>query len=43
MATTIRHITPTFHEKQQIRGLLDEIIREPDMMNQYSFMEKAAL
>ncbi|MFJ4352972.1 TauD/TfdA family dioxygenase [Pseudomonas sp. NPDC089428] len=43
MATTIRHITPTLHEKQQIRGLLDEIIREPDMTNQYSFMEKAAL
>jgi len=43
MTTTVKRLILTNNEKQQIRGLLDEIIKEPEMTNQYSFMEKAVL
>lgn len=43
MTTKIIKLELLTQEIQQIRGLLDEIIQEPGMTNQYSFMEKAAL
>lgn len=43
MATTVRQLIPSHHEKRHIRGLLDEILREPGMTNQYCFMEKAVV
>ncbi len=43
MATVVKRLIPTILEKQEIRGLLDEIIKAPEMTNQYSFMEKAVL
>ena len=43
MATVAKRIALTTHEKQQIRGLLNEIIKQPEMTNQYRFMEKAVL
>ncbi len=43
MATLVKKIIITNQEKQQIRGLLDEIIQVPTMTSQYNFIEKAAL
>ncbi|WP_166362294.1 TauD/TfdA family dioxygenase [Pseudomonas akapageensis] len=43
MTTVVKKLVPSAQEKQQIRSLLDEIMKEPGMGNQYLFMEKAAL
>lgn len=43
MTTKIINLELLTQEKHQIRGLLDEIIQNPTMTNQYSFMEKATL
>lgn len=43
MVTEVKKLVLTHSEKLKIRGLLDEIIKEPGMTNQYSFMEKAVL
>jgi hypothetical protein len=43
MATIVKKLILTNQQKQQIRGLLDEIIQDPRMSNQYRFMEKAAV
>ncbi|VVN90734.1 hypothetical protein [Pseudomonas fluorescens] len=43
MATVVKKLILTNQQNQQIRSLLDEIIQDPEMTNQYCFMEKAAL
>jgi len=43
MVTSVKRILLSRAEHVQVRSLLDEILREPEMSNQYSFMEKAAL
>ena len=43
MVTSVKRILLSRAEHVQVRSLLDEILHEPEMSNQYSFMEKAAL
>lgn len=43
MATVIRKLILTDEERRQVRGLLDEVIQVPSMINQYALMEKAAI
>ncbi|MGN8275390.1 TauD/TfdA family dioxygenase [Pseudomonas sp. SMN5] len=43
MTTKIQKIILEAQEKIQIRSLLDEIIKDPALTNQYNFMEKATL
>lgn len=43
MTTVVKKLIPSDQEKKQIRCLLDKIIEEPGMENQYLFMDKAVL
>lgn len=43
MVTEVKRVVLTRHEKQRVRDLLDEIIKVPEMKNQYRFIEKAVV
>jgi hypothetical protein len=43
VVTPVANIKPTAEEKIQIRSLLDEIIDDKDMSNQYAFIEKSVV